>query len=61
MKGVYREHLLESLTYYMKSILFTRPVRRIIIRFIRRVLMRKYHEFKPWSVFIVLNRDVGRY
>ncbi len=21
--------------------------------------MRKYHEFKPWSVFMVLNRDVG--
>jgi len=55
----YKEHLLEGLTYYMKSILFTRPVRRIIIRLIRRVLMRKYHEFKSWSVFIVLNRDVG--
>jgi hypothetical protein len=55
----YKEHLLEGLTYYMKSILFTRSVRRIIIRLIRRVLMRKHHEFKSWSVFIVLNRDVG--
>jgi len=54
-----REHFLEGLMYYMKSILFTRPVRRIIIRFIRRVLMRKYHEFKPWSVFMILNREVG--
>ncbi|MCC6056517.1 MAG: hypothetical protein LM583_07570, partial [Desulfurococcaceae archaeon] len=34
-------------------------MRRIIIRFIRKVLMRRYHEFSPWSVFIVLNRDVG--
>jgi len=59
MKGGYREHLLEGLTYYMKSILFIRPVRRIIIRFIRKVLMHKSHEFKPWNVFIVLNRDVG--
>jgi len=55
----YRKHLLEGLMYYMKSILFTRPVRRVVIRFIRRVLMRKYHEFKPWSVFMVFNRDVG--
>ncbi|MCL7398586.1 MAG: hypothetical protein LZ165_06085, partial [Thaumarchaeota archaeon] len=34
-------------------------MRRIIIRFIRKVLMRRYHEFSPWSVFIVLNRDAG--
>jgi len=47
MESVHREHLLEGLTYYLKSILFTRPVRRIIIRFIRRILMHKYHEFKP--------------
>ncbi|MGB9816187.1 MAG: FkbM family methyltransferase [Desulfurococcaceae archaeon] len=59
MVNRYRKHLLEGLMYYMKSILFTRPVRRIIIRFIRRVLMRKYHEFKPWSVFMILNREVG--
>jgi hypothetical protein len=59
MEGEYRERLLEGLTYYMKSILFIRPMRRIIIRFISKVLMRRYHEFSPWSVFIVLNRDVG--
>ena len=59
MKGEHREHLLKGLTYYMKSILLVRPVRRIIIRFTRRVLMHKSHEFKPWNVFIVLNSDVG--
>jgi FkbM family methyltransferase len=59
MKGGYRERLIEGLMYFMKSILFIRPMRRIIIRFIRKVLMRRYHEFSPWSVFIVLNRDVG--
>jgi hypothetical protein len=59
MRGGYRERLIEGLMYYMKSILFVRPVRRIIIRFISKVLMRRYHEFSPWSVFIVLNRDVG--
>ena len=59
MEGEYRERLLEGLTYYMKSILFIRPMRRIIIRFIRKVLMHRYHEFSPWSVFIVLNRDAG--
>jgi len=59
MEGEYRERLFEGLTYYVKSILFIRPMRRIIIRFIRKVLMRRYHEFGPWSVFIVLNRDVG--
>ncbi len=59
MGGEYRERLFEGLTYYMKSTLFIRPMRRIIIRFIRKVLMRRYHEFSPWSVFIVLNRDAG--
>jgi hypothetical protein len=43
----------------MKSILFIRPMRRLIISFISKVLMRRYHEFSPWSVFIVLNRDAG--
>jgi hypothetical protein len=55
----YRKYLLEGLMYYLNSILFVRPVRRFIIRFIRRALMRKYHEFKPWSVFMILNREVG--
>jgi len=59
MKGGYRKRLFEGLMYYMKSILFIRPMRRIIIRFISKVLMRRYHEFSPWSVFIVLNRDAG--
>jgi hypothetical protein len=46
-------------TRALKSILFVRPARRFITRFHRRVLMHKYHEFKPWNVFMVLNRDVG--
>ena len=59
MKGGYRERLFEGLVYCMKSILFIRPMRRIIVRFISKVLMRRYHEFSPYNVFIVLNRDVG--
>jgi hypothetical protein len=43
----------------MKSVLFVRPVGRFITRFSRRVLMHKSHEFRPWNVFMVLNRDVG--
>ncbi len=58
MVNGHRKHLLEGLMYYMKSILFTRPARRVVIRFIRRVLMHIYYEFKPWNVFLVLNRDV---
>jgi FkbM family methyltransferase len=33
-------------------------VRRFVTRFIRRVLMHRYYEFKPWNMFLVLNRDV---
>jgi len=54
----YRKYLLEGLMYYLRSILFIRPVRRFVTRFIRRVLMHRYYEFKPWNVFLVLNRDV---
>jgi hypothetical protein len=60
MEGGYREYFLEGLVYYLKSILFVRPMRKIITRFIRRVLMRKLHEFSPWNVFMVFNRDVGK-
>jgi FkbM family methyltransferase len=59
MEGGYRRYLLEGLLYYLKSILLVRPMRRVITRFIRRILMREYYEFTAWSVFMVLNRDVG--
>jgi hypothetical protein len=59
MEGGHREYFLEGLMYYLKSILFVRPMRRFITRFVRRVLMRKLHEFRPWNVFMVFNRDVG--
>jgi FkbM family methyltransferase len=59
MEGGYREYFLEGLMYYLKSILFVRPRRKFITRFIRRALMRKLHEFRPWNVFMVFNRDVG--
>lgn len=59
MEGGYRRYLLEGLLHYLKSILFVRPMRRVITRFIRRILMREYYEFMLWSVFMVLNRDVG--
>jgi FkbM family methyltransferase len=53
-----REHLLEGLVYYLKSVLFVRPVGRFIIRLVGRILVHKYHEFRSWDVFMVLNRDV---
>ncbi|MFZ8810969.1 MAG: FkbM family methyltransferase [Pyrobaculum sp.] len=34
-------------------------MRKILFASFRKVLMRRYHEFGPWSVFIVLNRDAG--
>jgi FkbM family methyltransferase len=54
-----REHLFRGLMYYLNSILFARPVRRFIIRFIKRVLMRRPYEFNSQSLFVVYNRDVG--
>lgn len=45
--------------YYLNSILFARPVRRFIIRFIKRVLMRRPYEFNSQSLFVIYNRDVG--
>jgi len=59
MESRHRKCFLEGLIYYMKSVLFVRPVGRFITRFSRRVLMHKSHEFRPWNVFMVLNRDVG--
>jgi hypothetical protein len=53
------EHLLRGLMYYLNSILFVRPVRRFIIRFIKRVLMRRPYEFNSRSLFAIYNRDVG--
>jgi len=58
MESNTRRYLLEGLLYYLKTILFARPIRRVITRFIRRVLMREYYEFMPWTVFMILNRDV---
>jgi hypothetical protein len=54
-----REHLFRGLMYYLNSILFARPVRRFIIRFIKRVLMRRPYEFNSQSLFVIYNRDVG--
>jgi hypothetical protein len=45
--------------HYLNSILFVRPVRRFIIHFIKRVLMRRLYEFNPRSLFVIYNRDVG--
>jgi hypothetical protein len=53
-----REHFLEGLMYYLDSILFVRPVRRFIIRFIKKVLMRRPYEFDSQSLFAVYNCDI---
>ena len=53
-----REHFLEGLVYYLKSVLFVRPVRRCIIRLAGRILVHKYHEFRSWDVFMVFNHSV---
>jgi len=50
--------VLRGFNYYLKTFLFVRPVKRFIVRFIRRVLMRRPYEFGSWSVFIDYNRDV---
>jgi len=55
----YRKYLLKGLMYYLNSILFIRPVRRFIIRFIKKVLMRRPYEFGSQSLFAVYNCDVG--
>jgi hypothetical protein len=55
----YRKYLLEGLMYYLNSILFVRPVRRFIIRFIKKALMRRPYEFGSQSLFTVYNCDVG--
>lgn len=50
--------VLRGFNYYLKTFLFVRPVKRFIVRFIRRVLMQRPYEFGSWSVFIDYNRDV---
>jgi hypothetical protein len=61
MEGEYRERLFEGLTYYVKSILFIRPMRRIIIRFIRKVLMRRYTSLAHGVYLLFLTVMWGRY
>ena len=51
----YRKYLLEGLMYHLNSILFVRPARRFIIRFIKKVLMRRPYEFNYQSLFAVYN------
>jgi glycyl-tRNA synthetase beta subunit len=45
MEGGYREYILEGFRYYLETLLFVRPVRRIVVRFIKQVLMRRPYEF----------------
>jgi hypothetical protein len=50
----YRKYLLEGLMYHLNSILFARPARRFITRFIKKVLMRRPYEFNYQSLFAVM-------
>jgi FkbM family methyltransferase len=52
------EEVLEGFNYYLKSLLFVRPVKRVFTRFIKKVLMRRPYEFRSWNVFMVHNLDV---
>jgi hypothetical protein len=55
----YKKYLLKGLMYYTNSILFVRPFERILMKFVKRVLMRRSYEFNSHSLFAVYNRDVG--
>ena len=55
----YKEYLLKGLMYYINSILFVRPFKRIFMKFVKRVLMRRPYEFGSQSLFAVYNCDVG--
>jgi FkbM family methyltransferase len=50
--------VLRGFKYHLEAFLFVRPVKRIVVRFIKRVLMRRPYEFGSWSVFMDYNRDV---
>jgi len=52
-------HFLEGFTYYLKAIFFVRPKKKIIQRFIKRVVMHQRYEFNPSETFIIFNRNIG--
>jgi hypothetical protein len=50
--------ILEGFKHYVEIFLFVRPVKRIVKRFIKRILMRRPYVFGSWNVFMDYNRDV---
>jgi hypothetical protein len=56
---VKHRRIFEGFRYYLESLLYVRPLKRIMTRFIKRVLMQTSMEWSPWNVFMVFNRDVG--
>jgi hypothetical protein len=53
------EEVLVGFKHYLKSLLFVRPVKRILRGLLNGFLTRKPYEFRSWSVFMVHNLDVG--
>jgi len=51
--------VIEGIIYYLKTLLLSRPRRRIIQKFTRKVMLRQAYEFKLYDVFLVHNVDVG--
>jgi FkbM family methyltransferase len=58
MESGYGKYIFEGIKYYLKALLFVRPVKRVVMRFIKRVLIGRPYEFSSWKVFVNYNRDV---
>jgi len=58
MESGYGKYIFEGIKYYFKALLFVRPVKRVVMRFIKRVLIGRPYEFSSRKVFVNYNRDV---
>jgi hypothetical protein len=59
MESEYGKYILEGLKYYLKDLLFVRPIKRVVMRFIKRALTGRPYEFSSRKVFVNYNCDVG--
>jgi hypothetical protein len=58
MESGYGKYIFEGIKYYLKALLFVRPVKRVVMRFIKRVSIGRPYEFSSRKVFVNYNRDV---
>ena len=45
MESEYGKYIFEGLKYYLKDLLFVRPIKRVVMRFIKRALTGRPYEF----------------